>query len=254
MNMWFAYMDETGNTGRNLDDPSQPLHLILTLAAEESKVSIIHEHIRDTARQYCPGDCEKDDFEFHGKDLYAAEGYFTQMPPDRRIEIFDAVLKGIEKAEAEIVIRGVNKPDLSSRYARPFHPHDIALMFTIESIERLARERECRVLLVADEAKEIEDAALRDLAQYQEVGTSWGWKTEQIERIVDTIHFVPSHSNPAIQLVDCATYVAMRKRKIQAGLVSKSRSDKAIEELWERHIEPFVREDSIWYPQPRIYT
>lgn len=248
--MWFAYMDETGNTGRNLDDPTQPLHLILTLAVEESNIPIIHKHIRDTARLYCRDNCDEDDFEFHGKDLYAAEGYFAQVSPDRRIEIIDAVLAGIEKANAEIVIRGVSKPDLNRRYARPFHPHDIALMFTIESIERLARERECRVLLVADEAKEIEDAALRDLAQYQEVGTSWGWKTEQIERIVDTIHFVPSHRSPAIQLVDCATYVAMRRRKIKAGLVAESRSDEAIEDLWERRIEPFIRDNSVWYPQP----
>ena len=249
--MWFAYMDEAGNTGQNLKDSNQPIHLLLTMAVEESKVTTIHEHIRETARKYCAGDCEEDDFEFHGKDLFAAEGYFSGRSPQERIEIYDAVLGGIEAAEAEIVIRGVNKPHLRRRYAKPFHPHDIALMFTIESVERLARERGCRVLLVADEAKEIEDAALRDLANYQEVGTSWGWKTEQIERIVDTIHFVPSHRNPAIQLVDCATFVAARIRKIQAGLVEGGRSAEAIKELWEERIVPFIWDNSIWHPPHR---
>lgn len=124
-------------------------------------------------------------------------------------------------------------------------------MFTIESVERLARERGCRVLLIADEAKEIEDAALRDLANYQELGTSWGWNTEQIDRIVDTIHFVPSHRNPAIQLVDCATFVAARMRKIQTGLVAANRSAEAIEELWEARVAPFVWDNSIWLPPPR---
>jgi hypothetical protein len=193
------------------------------LAVQESEVRTIHEHIRDTAREHCSSDCDEDDFEFHGKELFAAEDYFSGRSPDERIEIYDAVLKGIETAGAEVIIRGVSKPHIRRRYAKPFHPHDIALMFTIESVERLARERECRVLLIADEAKEIEDAALRDLANYQELGTSWGWKTEQIERIVDTIHFVPSHRNPAIQLVDCATFVAARMRKIQAGLVADNR-------------------------------
>lgn len=248
--MWFAYMDETGNTGRNLKDPNQPIHLVLTMAVEESKVRALHEHIRETAREHCPDNCKKDDFEFHGKELFAAEGYFSGMSPKERIEIYDAVLRGIEIANAEIVIRGVNKPDLHRRYANPFHPHDIALMFTIESVERLARDRECRVLLIADEAKEIEDAALRDLANYQELGTSWGWKTEQIERIVDTIHFVPSHRNPAIQLADCATFIAARMRKIQAGLVANDRSASAVTALWEQRIEPFVWHDSIWHPPP----
>jgi hypothetical protein len=79
-------------------------------------------------------------------------------------------------------------------------------MFTIESVERLARDRDCRVLLVADEAKEIEDAALRDLAN------------------------------------DCATFVTARLRKARAGLVSGGRADGAIERLWQERIEPFVQE------------
>jgi|GEM_PF-810744 len=249
--MWFAYMDETGNTGRNLDDREQPIHLVLTMAVEESKVSALHEHIRDTARQYCAAACDEDDFEFHGKELFSAEGHFAKRTPEERIEIFDAVLAGIEVAEAEIVIRGVSKPDLKATYPKPFHPHDIALMFTIESIERLARERGCRFLLVADEAKEIEDAALRDLANYQEVGTSWGWKAERIDRIVDTIHFVPSHRNPAIQLVDCATYIAARMRKVQAGKVADERAAQATRELWDNRIEPFIWTNSIWFPTPR---
>jgi len=215
--MRFAYMDEAGNTGRRCDDPKQPIHLILSLVIDETKITAAHEHVRKVGRQYCPTICQDDTFEFHGSDLFAARGAFANMAPDRRIEIFDKVLRGIELAEAEVVIRGVEKAGLERRYASPYHPHDIALMFSIESIERLARKRECRVLLVADEAKEIEDTALRDLANFQEFGTSWGWKTAQIDQIVDTIHFVPSHSNGAIQLADCATYIASRVRRSGQG-------------------------------------
>lgn len=149
-----------------------------------------------------------------------------------------------------MIVRGVDKAGLASRYANPYHPHDIALMFTIESVERMARECDCRVLLVADEAKEVEDAALRDLAQYQEVGTSWGWNPEQIDHIVDTIHFVPSHSNGGIQLTDCATYVTARLEKIRAGAVAAGQSAEAVEELWESRIVPYLRTRDIWYPLP----
>jgi hypothetical protein len=121
-------------------------------------------------------------------------------------------------------------------------------MFSIESIERLARKRGCKILLVADEAKEVEDTALRDLANYQELGTSWGWKPEQIDHIVDTIHFVPSHSNGAIQLTDCATYIAARMRKIRAGIVPADRSAEAVAKLWETRIEPHLWRNSVWHP------
>ncbi len=103
---------------------------------------------------------------------------------------------------------------------------------------------------MADEAKEIEDAALRDLANYQELGTSWGWNTEQIDRIVDTIHFVPSHRNAAIQLVDCATFIAARVRKIRTGLVAENSSATAVEGLWEERIEPHLHHNEVWHPTP----
>lgn len=170
--MWFAYMDEAGNTGRNLSDPDQPIHLILTVAIEETRVMQVHEHVRATARHHLPTECRKPDFEFHGQDLFGGGGCFAGMAPSRRIAIYDDILAGLAIGEAEVFVRGVHKPRLAQRYPKPFHPHDIALMFTIESVERMARERGCRVLLVADEAREIENAALRDLAHYQELGTT----------------------------------------------------------------------------------
>jgi Protein of unknown function (DUF3800) len=246
--MRFAYMDEAGNTGRRCDDPTQPIHLILSLAIDESKIPVVHEHIRKTARRYCPTCCDDPNFEFHGQELYSGRGHFRGLPPQRRFEIYDAVLRGIALADAEVIVQGVDKARLQRRYAKPFHPHDVALMFTIETIERMARGHDCFVLLVADEAKEVEDTALRDLANYQQVGTSWG-VTEQIDQIVDTIHFVPSHTNPGIQLADCATYVVSRLLKIQEGLVTGDGPyPKAIERLWENHIEPNVHTNRIWRP------
>ena len=248
--MWLAYMDEAGNTGTKCDDPNQPIHLIGTLIVEETRVRDLHEHVREAARIHCPGDCAKREFEFHGYDLFAGRGMFDGVDPAKRIAIYDEILKGIEIARAEVIIRGVEKTGLARRYARPYHPHDVALMYTIESVERAARERDCRILLVADEAKEIEDAALRDLANYQEVGTAWGWQTEKIERIVDTIHFVPSHRNGAIQVTDCATFIAARLRKIQDGLVGDGASAQAVERLWEERVLPYVSINQVWYPTP----
>lgn len=246
--MRFAYMDEAGNTGRRCDDPTQPVHLIVSLAIDESKVPIVHEHIRETARRFCPELCEDPSFEFHGQELYSGRGHFRGLPARRRFEIYDAVLDGISSADAEVIVQGVDKPRLQRSYTKPFHPHDVALMFTIETIERMARERGCLVLLVADEAKEVEDAALRDLANYQQVGTSWGAK-EQIDRIVDTIHFVRSHTNPGIQLADCASFIVARLLKIQEGIASGDGPyPKAVERLWEKRIEPNIHAYRIWRP------
>ena len=68
-------------------------------------------------RRHCPGACRQTGFEFHGSDLFASRGAFSEMTPDRRVEIFDDVLRGIELAEADIVIRGVEKAGLERRYS-----------------------------------------------------------------------------------------------------------------------------------------
>jgi hypothetical protein len=247
--MRLAYMDEAGNTGRRCDDPNQPVHLILTLVVDEAKVATLHEHIRAMAQRHCPDDCENYEFEFHGQDLFAGRGSFVGRDPAERVAIFDDVLKGIALADAKIIVRGIHKLGLQRRrYPTQFHPHDIALMFTIESIERMARKDGCRVLLIADEAKEVEDAAIRDLANYQQMGTAWGFRTEAIDHIIDTIHFVPSHTNAAIQLTDCATFIAARLRKIRDGLVAGGESAEAVERLWEERIAPHLEADEVWYP------
>jgi hypothetical protein len=246
--MRFAYMDEAGNTGRHFGDENQPIHMILSLVVDESRVPELHEHVREVGRDLCPTFCEEPDFEFHGTDLFGGRGPFQGMEPADRVRIYDEVLRGIELVEGEVIVRGVHKPGLDGRYAHPFHPHDVALMFTIESIERMARSHDCQVLLVADEAKEVEDTALRDLVNYQELGTQWGWRTERIERIIDTIHFVPSHRNCAIQVADCAAFVAARLRKLSEGTISRNRSAEAIEKLWDERIEPFVRINEVWFP------
>ena len=74
--MRFAYMDETGNTGRRFDDPDQPIHMIVSLVVDESKVTDLHEHIREVGRRHCAGDCDEAEFEFHGGDLFSGDNPF----------------------------------------------------------------------------------------------------------------------------------------------------------------------------------
>ncbi len=243
--MRFAYMDEAGNTGRDLDQKEQPVHVIGTVIVDESKVMDIHDHLQDITRRRFPHEQHNDAFEFHGAALFGGKESFAGVLPADRIAAYEEVLDCLAVVGAEVIIRGVHKPSLKQRYASPFHPHDIALMFTCESVERRARRHDCRILLVADEAREVEDAALRDLRNYQRLGTTWGWRTEPIDHIVDTIHFVRSETSPAIQLADCVTFIASRQRKIDAGIVKPSQP---VTDMWDQRIVPYLVANEVWYP------
>jgi hypothetical protein len=84
--MRFAYMDETGNTGRNLTDASQPIHLVLTLVIDETQVTAVHDAIREIAHRRCPGTCSEPGFEFHGQQLFAGSGPFAKLARSRPIQ------------------------------------------------------------------------------------------------------------------------------------------------------------------------
>ena len=81
--MRFAYMDETGNTGRRFDDPDQPIHMILSLVVDESKVADLHEHVREVGRRHCPENCADSEFEFHAGDLFSGDAPFDAHSSER---------------------------------------------------------------------------------------------------------------------------------------------------------------------------
>src|SRR5215204_1664358 len=148
--MWLAYMDESGNTGRDLANPEQRFHMIVTVVFDESQVAAVHAHVRDVAQRHCAGTWCKPDFEFHGHEVFSGEGYFEGRTAPERIQIYDELLAAIGMLGGKVTARGVDKPSLARRYPNPFHPHDITLMFTCESLEHMARTHDSRVLLVAD--------------------------------------------------------------------------------------------------------
>jgi hypothetical protein len=253
--MWLAYLDETGNTGRDLRSPGQPLHIIGALLVREDQIRPLQGAVRDLARDLFPAEHLGPEFEFHGTEIFGGSGRFEGWSPGDRVAAFRRIAAIVAAHDARVVIRGVNKPRLADRYGdAAYHPHDISLMYTLEEIERFARAEgrrtgeTLRVLAVADENQETEDAALRDLALYQEVGTTWGWNPEPIDHLVDTMHFVDSKTNWIMQLADCVTFLAGRWLKITYGIVPDGQSAAAVRSMWEELIRPTLVVVRIWDP------
>jgi hypothetical protein len=250
--MWLAHLDEAGNTGRRLDDPEQPIHEVLALLTPEEQISELHAAVRRVAHEWFPVEHSQRVFEFHGAAIFRGEGPFAVLDVPARIALYEDLLQVVSQVGAKLIIRGVDKPRLAARYPNPYHPHDIALMFTLEAIERFARRQsarslvECRFLVVADENKETEDSALRDLASYQQFGTGWGWNPIAIDHIIDTIHFVRSETNWAIQLADCLAFLESRRARIERGIVPRNQSAEAVLDMFERLVRPHLFVLRIW--------
>ena len=91
--MYLCYIDESGNTGNNLKDVHQPYLVLTALLVPPENIKDIENDIRTLGYSYFGAESRNTDFEFHGDDIYNARGkYFKQLPLERRIKIFDALV------------------------------------------------------------------------------------------------------------------------------------------------------------------
>lgn len=177
---------------------------------------------------------------FHGQDDWAALAGMARA----RIGVYREVFDAIAAHDVRILIRGVNVLQLKQRYAAPDHPHAVVLAHLLERIDEHAASPDVDeyALVIADE---VDDAAeyRRDLWDFQRRGTV-GWRARQITRIVDTMHFVPSHASRLVQAADLVAYL---HRRIASGADRDERARLANEAIWAK-IQDRVRHNHCWRP------
>ena len=86
-------------------------------------------------------------------------------------------------------------------------------------------------LVIADEV----DSQARhraDLSSYREVGTT-GYRHRKLTRIVDTLHFAPSHASRLVQAADVITF-------LYRASIHPPRDRRAVTQGEDRHVEPIA--------------
>ncbi|MGH3907365.1 MAG: DUF3800 domain-containing protein, partial [Pseudonocardiaceae bacterium] len=100
-------------------------------------------------------------------------------------------------------------------------------------------------LVIADEV----DGHARhraDLSSYREVGTT-GYRHRKLTRIVDTLHFAPSHAS---RLVQAADVIAFLYRRVFTHQETDQRSRRAKIAMWNR-VRPRVHHELCWFPSAK---
>lgn len=236
--MWLCYLDESGNTGRRLDDPDQPVHLIAAVLVPEDRVFDMCTRL-DSLLASLPITASR--LELHGSQMYSGKGAWHGIEPELRVEIYRSALEVLEQVDAVVAHASISKKRLASKYQDPESPHLLALQFLTEKIEIFLRAQtdplRMRALLVADETHEHEVFALDLVAKMQREAGPYGGGPV-LTSIVDTVHFVRSETNLGVQLADLVAYIIGRSQRIVAD--SELRQDPVILEF-ERLIRNRVR-------------
>jgi hypothetical protein len=194
---------------------------------------INHGHVHESA-------------ELHGYDIVSGKGDWKWLAPKvrARLDIYHKALEVIANHDVKVIIRGVDILGLNARYSQPDHPHSVVLTHLIERVDEYAESVNELAIMIADEV-DGQDGYRRNLWKYQQSGT-WGYRSRQITRIVDTIHFAPSTSSRLVQAADLIAHMANRKA---TSATRSPKAQRADETLWAR-IAPKVSHDLCWSPDP----
>lgn len=208
--MWFCYLDEAGNTGKNLNDRQQPLHVVAAVMVREEHVMSLAEAVRCLLDQTPTTPRQS---ELHGADLYGGRGGWAVLSHDERNALYFNALGLLEAHACAVAHSTIDKPKLKAKgYADPVSPHLLAMQFLLEKIDRWIPSNE-RALVVADENKEHEFDAIELVSDMQQWGSAIG-PGRKLKRIIDTVHFVRSKDNQGVQMADLVAYVIKRSQLI----------------------------------------
>ena len=136
--------------------------------------------------------------ELHGKEiLHGSKGWRAISVADR-LKILAQCVDVIENNDLHLVSRGCNKVLLKDRYARPEHPHSIALWLCLERIAAYAIKKKQLAVMIADDcSSDHKNLSHKTLVKYREHGAPFG-PTVDFSNLTDTIHFMPSHDSAHI--------------------------------------------------------
>jgi hypothetical protein len=145
---------------------------------------------------------------FHGKDEWAA------VPTRARVGIFIKTIDAIVAEDVTILLRWVHETRLKARQARenyPVHfpPEQVCFQHILQRANRVAENHGTHALIIADNRGDRERHRER-FATYQTEGTPGVYMRTTLDRLLDTVHFAPSHQSRMLQAVDMIAFVYRR--------------------------------------------
>jgi len=182
--------------------------------------------------------------ELHGHEIFHAKGAWSDVPVRARVGAFDDVIEAVAGQDVRVIARAMDVVGQRARYNRPDPPHTVVLQHLLERVDEYVTSLGEYALVIADEV-DGQAKHRADLSSYREVGTI-GYRHRKLTRIVDTLHFAPSHAS---RLVQAADVIAFLYRRVFTNQETDERSRKAKIAMWNR-LQPRVHHQLCWFPSP----
>ncbi len=144
--------------------------------------------------------------------MWNATGHWTEKTPPQLLAAYRDAIHLLDELDLQCSHVTIDKPKLRERYhgAADKNAYRLALQFLLEKLDRNVSGLK---VIVADEAKQEQIYAQKILSGMQQ----WQWGGEvpgqQLNTVIDSLHFVRSEASPGVQLADLAVFVLQRAQR-----------------------------------------
>lgn len=240
--MHLVYLDESGQTGTNLNDKAQPLFVLGALVVPESSWLAVEKDLQAAIDKHFPPP-RPDDFEIHATEISnPRKGNFKQVSIPKRLAFRDEWFGIAKKHNLKLVYRAIVKRRFQEWSHATFgsgisiNPHVVAFPLVARVVNDLLKASPGSPLgiFISDENKEV----VKDVEKAIKVlrGIDGVLKLGQI---IEKGFFIESEKSLLLQLCDLCVYTARRKEEAKAGMAVKS-----IDEGGIPLIEPLIHRGS----------
>lgn len=229
--MHLIYFDESGNTGKNFGDTSQPVFVLGALVVPEFAWQSIERDLDAAIQEHAPVE-QSIEYEIHGVDIRQGTGAFKGVPVAQGLLLRNAWLEVAAKHQLHFIYRAIVK----KRYERwmqaafgmgiTMNPHLAAFPLVAQVANNLLRKIGPNVLgiMISDDNREV----VGDIERFQRMlRVTPG--TLHLDRFIEKGFFIDSSKSRLIQLTDLCVLHARKSEERKLGMPAKSIDDRGIE-------------------------
>ena len=219
--MHFFYLDETGCTGPNLDDPQQPIFVIGGLSVSDERWRRTTDAFDNVVTGFF-NSTKPQDFELHAHELINQEGWFKGRTKDECNALAHQLLDVVKECRHAIHFVAIDKKKLSVNadgkehgIVDCRHPYLLGFNYLVTAIERHVGTlgRSAKAMIIIDE-KEMYQKDIEKRTRYRRYEVP---QVRRLNRIVEFSYPVDSKHHPLVQLSDLIIYVTKKFLECENG-------------------------------------
>lgn len=222
--MHFFYLDESGDTGRNLRDPNQPILVLGGISVRDKGWNESQKMLNNLFESFFNGEIPEN-FELHADDLLSpnGDGHFAGIDAQQRYGLAVDVLQILQERSHGVHYLAIDKaklhdaPDLNMVLSyNPRRPYLLAFDFLITYIHWFVKEKlgsSARGMIILDQKENYHNDIERIMRDRRYSGPN----AHRLKWIVEFSYPIDSKKNPMIQFSDLVIYCIRRFIELENG-------------------------------------